>query len=207
MSHFNAALRKDFAVIHHTSGSNHGSIEDCRFCSSGYDFTVFRNGTFCICVDSASGTPRWKLRPPENTAWHASGCDCRAIGIAFHGRFQNESLATWPTLPSELQKCTAAYIMNHVGIPSTVQRVRPHAECASWDTSEPCKHPCPVSTVCPGTMVTKSIGDHRRVCNGRWETIPKRRWNGRVVAPGDVTLPENIHRNRQSWSAECGWRY
>lgn len=201
MSHFSSAPRKDFATIHHTSGRSHHNVTDCRFCDSGYDFTVFRDGRFCTCRDSVTGEERWRLRVRSGETWHAAGCDCRSIGIGLHGRFQ-ESWGWWPTRMHINQACTIAYLMNHVGIFRTRQRIRPHAECATWDSSDPCPHPCPTRTVCPGWTYIENQGTRSIRCNGSWITADVRRWN---TVGHNMTV--QINDMRANWSSDCAWRY
>lgn len=152
MSHYSSAPRRGYVIIHHSGGPNTHTVEDGRFCTSGYDFTVSRAGRIFVCRNNADTYWRWQRTPSAGSVWHASGCDCLAMGICMHGCFGGCTSGNVSS-PSKSQECSVGYLISHLRTPSYASRVRPHANCKSWN---PCDHSNPLTTVCPGRNYTTS---------------------------------------------------
>lgn len=154
MRAYESSPRNGWVIIHHAGSPNSHQVYDDRYCESGYDFTVDRSGHVYVCRNNADTFYRWTRKPPAGEVWHASGCDCQAIGIQMHGCFGGCASGN-VNGPSFSQKCTVASIMYQLNMPTGELRVRPHAACHSWN---PCDHPSPITTVCPGSNFTDSNG-------------------------------------------------
>lgn len=143
MSHYATAPRRPYVMVHHTGAPNAHLDNTSVYCNydggKGYDFQIRWDGTIVNCGrwDDANGA-------------HALGCNCDAIGIMLMGCFGGCSSGN-VTAPSAAQECSLAYLIAHLGTPGTTDRLRPHANCASWN---PCDNPNPTATVCPGTNLT-----------------------------------------------------
>jgi hypothetical protein len=150
MSHYSSAPRRGHVIIHHAGIDNSHTVEDGRFCRSGYDFTVSRQGRVFVCRNNADTFYRWQRTPPSGVAWHASGCDCQAIGICMHGCFGGCRTGNVLGVSRE-QRCSVAFLISHLRTPLSTERIRPHSNCSAWN---PCNHRSPASTVCPGDLYT-----------------------------------------------------
>jgi hypothetical protein len=141
VSHYSSASRSNHVVLHHTGGANNHTIETNQFCNfSGghYDFAVTRQGRIFVCA-SSSGNQYWN----DTNGAHALRCNCRAIGIVMHGCFGGCSSGN-VSGPSEAQECAVAFLLSHLDPPDTADRLRPHANCCSWN---PCGGDCGVNEV------------------------------------------------------------
>lgn len=151
MSHWSTAPRKGWVIIHHAGSANSHTVYNGSFCASGYDFTIDRDGHIYVCRNNADTFYRWKKNIPAGEVWHASGCDCQAIGIMMHGCFGGCTSGNVAGA-NENQKCSAGYIMSHLDMPNyDLIRIRPHAACHDWN---PCNHSNPKTTQCPGDNYT-----------------------------------------------------
>lgn len=131
-------------MIHHTGAPNAHQDTTTNYCSSGYDFHVRWGGAIVVCA-------RWA----DNSGAHASGCNCKSIGIMMNGCFGGCTTGN-VAAPSNAQECSVAYLLAHLGTPLYDEsRLRPHANCAGWN---PCGDPSPTTTVCCGTNLTQSGG-------------------------------------------------
>jgi len=148
MSHYSSAPRRGWVLLHHTAGGNDHTVEDGRFCNSGYDFTVSREGRIFVCGS------RWQ----QASGAHAIGCNCQAIGIAMHGCFGDgpgtcgcAGAGGGVASPTPIQRCSVAYLIAHLGTPLAQSRLRPHSNCFAWN---PCESDDPTATCCPGWNYT-----------------------------------------------------
>lgn len=172
MGHYSSAPRRGYVIIHHTGSPNSHLVTDGRWCSSGYDFTIDANGRIYVCKSNDGTFYRW-TRNTGGAVWHASGCDCVSIGIMLHGCFGGCSSGN-VSGPTYRQKCSAGYLLAHLRTPDEAARVRPHRNCRTWN---PCRHPNPLTTVCPGSNFVGSTD-----------------WNSAGVA-----LRDDIRYRRRQW--------
>jgi hypothetical protein len=166
MSHWDNAPRRNYIMVHHTGSPNAHQDNSTNYCSSGYDFHIRWGGEIVVCA-------RWN----DSTGAHASGCNCKAIGVMLNGCFGGCSSGN-VTRPSNAQECSLAYIFFHLNTPVDTDRMRPHRACYYWN---PCNDPSPTSTVCCGANLT----DANKPGQNRWsdlgvsfrnDVFEKRRW-------------------------------
>lgn len=175
MSHYSSTPRNDYAVMHHAGVANSHEVYDDRYCESGYDFTIDRAGNIYVCRNNDDTFYRWEHTPPDGAAWHASGCDCDAIGIMMHGCFGGCGSGD-VSGPSERQECSFAFLLSHLEVADLASRLRPHRYCAP---ENPCNHADPTFTVCPGDNFTAASSDY---------------WNN-----SGRTLRDRIRQRRRNW--------
>lgn len=164
MSHYSSAPRKNYIMLHHTGAPN-SHTSTSSFCSSGYDFTVNRDGRIHVCSwwDDASGRANSGCYDTV-TSIHMTGC----FGGCSYGNVSG---------PSKNQECSVAYLIAHLKTPDYAHRIRPHAYCAHWN---PDGHPSPLATRCCGhEFTTNSSSNYSWSSKGLQlrDRIRKRRQN------------------------------
>lgn len=170
MSHYSTCPRKAYIILHHTGSPNSHTVFDDRFCDSGYDFTIDRNGRIYVCINPV-GNPRWTS---SNVA-HARGCNCTTVGIAVHGCFGGCTSGNISSL-NAAQICAVGFLWAHLGTAASTSRLRPHRHCFYW---QPCG--TGTSTVCCGTNYTAASSSNHSFNSA------------------GVTLRQTILARRNSW--------
>jgi hypothetical protein len=173
MSHWAAAPRRAYVMVHHAGYPNAHLDNTSVFCpSSGisYDFQIRWDGTIIVCGAWDDATGR-----------HALGCNCEAEGVLLMGCFGGCSSGNVAG-PSASQECSLAYVIAHLGTPGITDRVRPHRNCFYWN---PCDNPNPTSTVCCGTNLTTT-------------STTNQNWNSTGVA-----FRNRVLSKRTCWLSTC----
>ena len=139
MSHYSAAPRRSYVIVHHTGAPNAHQDYSTNYCQYGYDFFVRYDGQIIVCGN-------WN----GSTGTHALGCNCNSVGIMLNGCFGGCASGNLAA-PSSAQECSLAYLLAHLRMPTYATRLRPHRNCFFWN-------PCGggADTLCCGANLTQA---------------------------------------------------